>query len=401
MTSLNDNSSFFSGVKMATVAVQQTNVNDYLSKKQKEGPKDLAAEWAEIEELHNKKLWHQLTLKLQKVIKKSELQKGDNLIQLYNSFIQTFENKINPLSLVEIAAIVVEQFKDPKEAIAFLEKTEVKVKINPDAQNLCKVLAGQIQLDKLNDLDATKKVIEEVEATLDNADGVTAVHGRFYLLASQYYRIQGDHAQYYRTALRYLGCIELDTLSGEVKHQHAFFLGLAALLGEGVYNLGELLAHQVLESLKSTDTSWLVELLYAFNSGDINKYEAMRPQWSSIADLAAQELFLRQKISLLCLMEMTFKRPSHNRQLTFNEIAKETKLPLNEVEVLVMKALSQGLVKGAIDQVAGTVNMTWVQPRVLDRSQITSMIERLNEWCIHVNSMEQLLEEKASEILTL
>lgn len=92
------------------------------------------------------------------------------------------------MSLVEIAAIVVEQIKDPKEAITFLEKTETKVKINSDAQNLCKVLAGQIQLDKLNDLDATKKIIEEVEATLDNADGVTAVHGRFYLLASQYYR---------------------------------------------------------------------------------------------------------------------------------------------------------------------------------------------------------------------
>lgn len=48
---------------------------------------------------------------------------------------------------------------------------------------------------------------------------------------------------------------------------------------------------------------------------------------------------------------MTFKRPSHNRQLTFTEIANETKLPLNEIELLVMKALSQGLVKGAIDQV--------------------------------------------------
>lgn len=165
-------------------------------------------------------------------------------------------------------------------------------------------------------------------------------------------RIQGDHAQYYRTALRYLGCIDLATLTSEVKHQHAFFLGLAALLGEGVYNLGELLAHPVLETLKSTETGWLVELLYAFNSGDINKYEQMKPHWGAIADLAAQELFLRQKISLLCLMEMTFKRPSHNRQLTFNEIAKETKLPVNEVEVLVMKALSQGLVKGAIDQVS-------------------------------------------------
>lgn len=49
---------------------------------------------------------------------------------------------------------------------------------------------------------------------------------------------------------------------------------------------------------------------------------------------------------------MTFKRPSHNRQLTFAEISKETKLPLNEIELVVMKALSQGLVKGAIDQVS-------------------------------------------------
>ncbi|KAJ8953660.1 hypothetical protein NQ314_007267 [Rhamnusium bicolor] len=49
-------------------------------------------------------------------------------------------------------------------------------------------------------------------------------------------------------------------------------------------------------------------------------------------------------------MEMTFKRPSHNRQLTFAEISRETKLPINEIELLVMKALSEKLVKGAIDQ---------------------------------------------------
>lgn len=199
---------------------------------------------------------------------------------------------------------MVEQFQDKNEAVTFLEKFESKVKSNNDALNLCKVLAGQIYLEKLNNLDAAKKIIEDVEATLDNADGVTPVHGRFYLLASQYYRIQGDHAQYYRTALRYLGCIDLDTLSEETKHQHAFFLGLAALLGEGVYNLGELLAHPVLESLKSTPNAWLIELLFAFNAGDINKFEKMKSEWSTIADLAAQELFLRQKISLLCLMEV-------------------------------------------------------------------------------------------------
>jgi len=45
-------------------------------------------------------------------------------------------------------------------------------------------------------------VIEDVEKILDDADGITSVHGRYYLLASQFYRLQGKHADYYRTALR-------------------------------------------------------------------------------------------------------------------------------------------------------------------------------------------------------
>lgn len=90
-----------------------------------------------------------------------------------------------------------------------------------------------------------------------------------------------------------------------------------------------------------------------------------------------------------------------SRQLTFVEISKETCLPIREVELLVMKALAQDLVHGAIDQVAGIVNMTWVQPRVLDRTQISGMVQQLEHWCIDVNSMETLLESRASEILTL
>lgn len=348
-----------------------------------------------------KRLWHQLTLKLETFVKNPVLQKGDKLVELYVNFLSTFENKINPLSLVEILAYVIQQFQDKQEAIKFLEKTESKVKSNNEAVALCKVLTGQILLEKLNNQEQAKQIIEEVEVMLDNADGVTTVHGRFYLLASRLYRLQGKHAEYYRTALRYLGCIDLNSLNRQEQEQHAFFLGLAALLGEGVYNLGELLAHPVLQSLKGTPNSWLVDLLQAFNAGDIVALEKLKPQWSKVADLAAQELKLRQKISLLCLMEMTFKRQANNRQLTFAEISQETRLPLGEVELLVMKALAQGLVRGAIDQVAGTVNMTWVQPRVLDRTQIAGMVQRLDGWCKDVSSMERLLESRASEILTL
>ncbi|KAG6797414.1 26S proteasome non-ATPase regulatory subunit 13 [Apis laboriosa] len=383
------------------VSVAPKDVNTYLSQNQNVADKELAAEWAQLEELYNKRLWHQLTLKLETFVKNPVLQKGDKLVELYVNFLSTFENKINPLSLVEILAYVIQQFQDKQEAIKFLEKTESKVKSNNEAVALCKVLTGQILLEKLNNQEQAKQIIEEVEVMLDNADGVTTVHGRFYLLASRLYRLQGKHAEYYRTALRYLGCIDLNSLNRQEQEQHAFFLGLAALLGEGVYNLGELLAHPVLQSLKGTPNSWLVDLLQAFNAGDIVALEKLKPQWSKVADLAAQELKLRQKISLLCLMEMTFKRQANNRQLTFAEISQETRLPLGEVELLVMKALAQGLVRGAIDQVAGTVNMTWVQPRVLDRTQIAGMVQRLDGWCKDVSSMERLLESRASEILTL
>lgn len=104
---------------------------------------------------------------------------------------------------------------------------------------------------------------------LNNLPGVTSVHGRFYDLSSKYYRIIGNHASYYKDALRYLGCVDIKDLPGGQRHdgkqrsalitgrwitelnavvystetekqERAFTLGLAGLLGEGVYNFGEL-----------------------------------------------------------------------------------------------------------------------------------------------------------------
>jgi 26S proteasome regulatory subunit N9 len=300
---------------------------------------------------------------------------------------------------VEIVSVIVGHISDKKEAVAFLEKLKEKVKICDEATWMCKVLQGQIYLEHLNDLDETKKIILDLKDILEEAGNVTPVHGKYYMLAADYYRLVGQHSDYYRCGLQFLGCA-IDTYPKDQWPQQAFCLGLAALLGEGIYNIGELLAHPILESLNGTENEWLVELLKVFNTGDINKFEQMKPQWSKIADLAAQEVKLRQKISLLCLMEMTFKRPANKRTISFDEIAKEAKLPLKEVEILIMKAFAQGLVKGAIDEVAGVVNMSWVQPRVLDRQQVAAMATTLDTWMASITSMEHLIEERASEILT-
>ncbi|MEQ2201059.1 26S proteasome non-ATPase regulatory subunit 13, partial [Xenoophorus captivus] len=173
------------------------------------------------------------------------------------------------------------------------------------------------------------KIIEEVEEMLNNLPGVTSVHGRFYDLSSKYYRIIGNHAAYYKDALRYLGCVDIKDLPETEKQERAFTLGLAGLLGEGVYNFGELLMHPVLESLRNTDKQWLIDTLYAFNAGNVEKFQGFKSAWGQ------------------------------------------------QVELLVMKALSVGLIKGNIDEVDQRVQMTWVQPRVLDLQQVGARFQKM------------------------
>jgi 26S proteasome regulatory subunit N9 len=177
-------------------------------------------------------------------------------------------------------------------------------------------------------------------------------------------------------------------------------LSVAALIAEGIYNFGELLAHPVLKSLIRTPDEWLIDLLKAFNAGEIDKFEALKSKgFNREPTLMKYEPLLRTKILLLSLMEMTFKRQATERQLTFTEIAKTTRLKESEVEGLVMRAISKGLVDGAIDEVARKVHMTWVQPRVLDRQQIGNMITRLDDWRKEISVVEKMMEDNAKDIL--
>uniref|UniRef100_A0A8B9S8V9 26S proteasome non-ATPase regulatory subunit 13 n=1 Tax=Apteryx owenii TaxID=8824 RepID=A0A8B9S8V9_APTOW len=339
------------------------------------------------------RLWHQLTLQVLDFVQDPCFAQGDGLIKLYENFISEFEHRVNPLSLVEIILHVVRQMTGKCHYLWLI------VKSSDEAVILCKTAIGALKLN-IGDLQVTKETIEEVEEMLNNLPGVTSVHSRFYDLSSKYYQTIGNHASYYKDALRFLGCIDVKDLPVSEQQERAFTLGLAGLLGEGVYNFGELLMHPVLESLRNTDRQWLIDMLYAFNSGNVETFQALKSAWGQQPDLAANEALLLQKIQLLCLMEMTFTRPANHRQLTFEEIAKSAKVTVNEVELLVMKALSVGLVKGSIDEVDKRVHMTWVQPRVLDLQQIKGMKDRLEFWCTDVRSMEMLVEHQAHDILT-
>ena len=54
---------------------------------------DLASLWRKAKDYHQRRLWHQLTGVLLNLVKRDELQKGDDLWQLYTNVIADFEIK--------------------------------------------------------------------------------------------------------------------------------------------------------------------------------------------------------------------------------------------------------------------------------------------------------------------
>ncbi|GAB2296061.1 26S proteasome non-ATPase regulatory subunit 13 A [Dionaea muscipula] len=74
-----------------------------------------------LADLYQKKLWHQLTQKLEQLVALAVFQAGDTLIQLYQNFITDFETKMNPLKLAHFAVIVSWQYAAKEAAISYLE----------------------------------------------------------------------------------------------------------------------------------------------------------------------------------------------------------------------------------------------------------------------------------------
>jgi 26S proteasome regulatory subunit N9 len=182
-------------------------------------------------------------------------------------------------------------------------------------------------------------------------------------------------------------------------------LSLAALLGEGVYNFAELLGNPVLAVLAGSGYEWLAELLRAFNAGDLAEYDALCTRHAALLNaqpaLVAAERFLREKITILALTEVVFALPADARTISLETIAAKTQLSLDGVEFLLMKTMSVHLIEGVIDQVAGTVRVTWVQPRVLLLPQVAELRARLDGWIGKVTAARLSLENEAPELVGL
>lgn len=372
-------------------------ISDFLGEQRENAPEDLQALVFSFEDLWERKLWHQLTDALVTYFNHDE--SASQRLPYYRSFILTFADKINQLRLVTLALRAAEQCKDSQERLTFLTAVANKVN-NPNSQDAyvyATVAVARVKLE-LKDQEGARKDLEKSEKVLDGFDSVeTIVHAAFYRINAEYYQSKHEFAAYYRNALLYLACIDLKDLTPAECKSRAYDLSLAALVSDTIYNFGELLLHPILNALVE-DEAWLRDLLFAFNRGDLAAYDVLAGHISSNPLLEQHKDGLRQKIYLAALTEAVFRRPPHDRAMSFATISEETKVRPDEIEHLIMKALSLGLLRGSIDQVDEIARINWVQPKVLDMKQIENMQTRLQDWDSSVNSLGNWIESKGQDV---
>ncbi|KFY84230.1 hypothetical protein V500_09479 [Pseudogymnoascus sp. VKM F-4518 (FW-2643)] len=372
-------------------------IPDFLAEQRDAAPAELQHLFISFEDYWERKLWHQLTDALVEFFNSPE--SGPQRLAFYKTFILTFADKINQLRLVTLALNAATQCRDSQERLSFLNSVAAKVNDpkSQDAYVYAIVAVATVKLE-LQDLSGSRADLDNAEKILDHFDSVeTIVHAAFYRVNADYYQAKLDFASYYRNALLYLACIDLADLTPAERRNRAYDLSIAALISTSIYNFGELLLHPILDSLVDED-AWLVKLLFAFNRGDLAAYDVLAGHIAENKLLSSHKDGLRQKIYLSALTEAVFRRPPHDRAMSFNTIAEETKVRPDEIEHLIMKALSLGLLRGSIDQVDEVARINWVQPKVLDMKQIEGMRLRLQEWDTSVNELGNWIESKGQDV---
>lgn len=388
-------------------------IDTVLSTLRMEVDPDLAGMFYEFEDYYEQKLWHQLTERLN-VFFHDEKSLPFRL-RVYDNFVSKFQDKINQLKVVDFLLLALknnEDYDDQMKYLTDLRKNFKEVDAKKQRNDGLKshydgCLLIDIEIARINllkgELVKSRDLLDEIEKTIESHDMVPLrVTSAFYSASAEYYQLKKDFNSYYYTSLLFLSTSDFAespyTFTLLERQQLAYNLSIAALLGDKIYNFGELLQHPIMASIsQDPQYEWLFQFLNTLSEGNFEQFDKLsRERIPQVPILSQHESFLRQKICLMTLVESVFAR--NIRTLSFDEIAVATQLPKDNVEHLVMRSISLGLLKGSIDQVDELVTITWVQPRIINANQINKMKERLVQWDEEVARLGEKIQARGKSI---
>jgi len=374
---------------------------------------DLSDKYSKLGELFSKKLWHQLTSEVAAFVRDESNQRPGSFLGLYEKFISKFEAKLNQLEFAKIVGYIADTIAEPEESFGFFETVlERRNRLGVEATLYLEILLLLAKLrrtgpdgDRAETLASIQNDLETKRSEVDALQGLmdTCVHSAYYQLSTELFKEAGPPESYYKNALMLLAYTPIESMKPEQAASLATDMSLAALTGEGIYNFGEVLATPIVGVLDGSPNQWLGDLIRCFSRGDVEQFnmilEQNRDAYFSQPALKLRHEFLKEKLALMGFVNLVFETPSHERKIPFTQIASRVQLPPDQVEWLVMRSMSLGLVKGIMDQTEGVVNVDWVQPRVLDREQIGYLVQNLDTWAGKVAAASNFLQDETIDLV--
>lgn len=410
---------------MSAMDIDSTDVSTVLATIRLElDNSELISLFYQLEDYYERKLWHQLTQQLDEfyyTFDQSQIL-PELKHKIYTQFIQQFAMKLNIIKVVDF--LIASQFNNEtaldklinlkQEYIKYL-KPEHNYKENEDGSedpefsallsNDESLIYIDLQISRyylyLNQFESSEQTMSKIELKFDNLnnDLSAKINAAYYLTKSIEYKLHENYNAYYTNGLLFLSSVP--SLTSEEKVQLCYDLCIAAILGDKVYNFGELILHDILQEI-ATDNSpynWLYHLIQALNAGDLSQFN----HWLSIAftkspQLQLHQVFIKQKIIIMALLELISTKSTTNKRITFKEISEFTGTPVNDVEHLIIKCFSLKLIQGYINQIDQVLVITWLQPRILNLKQVHNLYTHLVDWDHKVEQLGNLVYQSGGTV---
>eukprot|EP01083_Nonionella_stella_P176378 616879_1 len=378
--------------------------------------------------LYQKKLWHQLTDALDKLIATSKC--SIDFIVFEAKFIRGFRKYMNTLRygslVIEIAArCYAQRIINEIQGIAFCEQalsciendekesqkehfddkkidnTQTKLLINTQIA-LFELRNGNNEY--INCFNTAKTKLDEVSVQMEESVRACPplIYSRYHFVCSKLWASQEEKnelpsdvswtAMFYKHAMSYLGYTALSRVTNPSKWAND--IALAALVAPDFYDFGELSLHPIMKSLEDTPQQWVLNMVKTYISADVDSYNDVITKYkeniqkNNVLQTAKPKDILSEKIQLLSLVRLAFDKASFERIISFEEIRNATQCDENAVEYLIMKAMSLKLIKGVVDEIDRTVQIQWVKPAILDISQMQAINKKVNAWIAKIQQTQ-------------
>ncbi|KAF1742611.1 hypothetical protein MXB_2950 [Myxobolus squamalis] len=277
------------------------------------------------------------------------------------------------------------------EAIAFLDKSSKLDSIVADesASVICASYKAKILLYK-NEILSAHDILVSLLPRVQSKGLSNIAFVYFYDFALYYYFLDSDHTSYYHNALKFYGfkgtaSIDIDDDGVE----KAYITAVSCIMSPHITNVGAVIYNKIIASeLTKPKYFPIVDLLAALDGGNIQMFEAITPILIKHDIFSSKMDILKEKIVLMNILnnQLSFTCIIQNIIMTFPMIACSANISIEMVEHFLIRAFSLEIVKGSIDQVNHTVNLTWVKPKFLAVEQIALLQTKLNHWNARIDN---------------